>query len=387
MLGLCLTLTWTSSAPRGILARVKAMIRRGIVTILASLVASVGCGSSRTPTASDLSAGDKHVCAVLSDSSIRCWGNNAAGQLGDDSTMDSTIPVAVLQLPPARIVAAGTDHNCAILTDGSVQCWGGNGKGQLGDASLSNRAIAGEFVGLAGRAIGITSGDQFTCAIIDDGSVQCWGSNDCGQLGLGSNSVSESGPVTVIGLPGNALQISAGNQHVCALLAGGQIQCWGCNEVGQTGAGFFSSASFTPVAVSLGGQAAAVAAGGDHTCALLEDGSVNCWGSGAQGQLGTGDTTDQSTPQPASLLVGTATDVAAGSHDTCAIIEKSLQCWGGNSDGQLGEDASAESTAPININGQTDVAEVTVGSTRICVRHGNSDVDCWGEAPAGHITF
>ena len=214
----------------------------------------MGCGSSRTPSVRSLSAGDKHVCAILSDSSTRCWGNNSFGQLGDDSLQDSTTPVTVLQLPPARAVAAGTDHNCAILTDGSVQCWGGDGMGQLGDGSLSNRPIAGQFVGLAGPAIAIASGNQFSCAVIDDGSVQCWGSNDCGQLGLGSNSVSVSGPVSVLGLAGTALQISAGNQHACALLSGGSVQCWGCNQYGQTGAGSLSSASFTPVIMPMSGS-------------------------------------------------------------------------------------------------------------------------------------
>ncbi len=367
---------------------VKAMIRPEIVTTLWTLAAAIGCGSSRTPTVLSLSAGDKHVCAILSDSSTRCWGSNAFGQLGDDGFKDSSTPATVLQLPPARVVAAGLDHNCAILTDGSVQCWGGNGKGQLGDASLSNRSIAGKFVGLAGRAIAIASGNQFSCAAIENGSVQCWGSNDCGQLGLGSNSVSESGPVSVMGLEGNAVQISAGNRHACALLGGGKLQCWGCNEYGQTGAGVLSSASFMPVTVPVNGQVTGVAAGGDHTCALLDDGSVDCWGSGAQGALGTGQNTDQPSPQRVTGLSGRATDLAAGSVDSCTVNENaSLQCWGSNSDGQLGDDASAGSAIPVDVAGRADVAEVTVGATRVCVRHADSTVDCWGEAPVGRISF
>ena len=345
---------------------------------------TIGCGNQRAPTAINLSAGAQHVCATLSDSSIRCWGSNSSGQLGDDSIVDSASPAIVLQLPSAQTVSAGYDHNCAILMDGSVQCWGGNGKGQLGDGTTNNRSVAGQFVGLSGPAAVVATGNQFSCALIDDGSVQCWGNNDCGQLGIGSSGSIETGPVAVIGLAGPAAQVATGNQHTCALLQDGQLQCWGCNELGQTGTG--AGVTSSPGDVPLDRQALEVAVGGDHSCALLQGATVVCWGSGSQGELGTGNFSDQS--QPSAALVDNVRDVEAGAGDSCAVIEDgTLQCWGSNASLQLGNDAASSRATPTPMYGQSDVAEVAVGGSRICVLSSDGSINCLGEAPAGRITF
>ena len=358
-----------------------------IVLLLASATAVIGCSSSKRPVATNVAVGDKHVCATLTDSSIRCLGSSASGQLGNDTTSDSQIPVTVLQLPPAQSVSAGTDHNCALLSDGSVQCWGGNGSGQLGNGTVIDRHLAGQFVGLSRHAIAVTAGRQFSCAVVDDGTAQCWGSNDCGQLGDGTGSAFMSQPDTVLGLTAPALTISAGGQHSCALLEGGLVQCWGCNEYGQLGNGSFTN-SVSPTTVNLPRDAVAITAGGNHTCALLDDGSVKCWGAGADGALGIGKTSDTPSPSAVTTLAGRATDVAAGASNSCAIIEGgAVQCWGSNIDGQLGEDATANSASPVTVDGQIQVAEISVGGTRTCVRHIDSSIDCWGEAPQGQIAF
>ncbi len=135
--------------PWGILATVQALIRPPIALLLGTAAALIGCGSSKVPTALNVSAGGQHVCATLSDSSVRCWGSNAFGQLGDNTLNDSAFPVTVLQLQAAQSVAAGADHTCAILSNGSVQCWGDNDHGQLGDGTVIERSVAGQFVGLA----------------------------------------------------------------------------------------------------------------------------------------------------------------------------------------------------------------------------------------------
>jgi alpha-tubulin suppressor-like RCC1 family protein len=146
--------------------------------------------------------------------------------------------------------------------------------------------------------------------------------------------------------------------------------------------------SVAPATVNLPRDAVAITTGGHHTCALLDDGSVDCWGAGSDGALGIGNTSDTPAPSTVTALAGRATDIAAGASNSCAIIEGgAVQCWGSNIEGQLGEDATANSASPVTVNGQIQVAEISVGATRTCVRHNDNSVDCWGEAPHGRITF
>jgi alpha-tubulin suppressor-like RCC1 family protein len=149
--------------------------------------------------------------------------------------------------------------------------------------------------GLGGRATALGAGDRHTCALLADGRVQCWGYNRAGQLGDGTTT-QRSTPTTVTGLGGRATALAAGWSHTCALLADGRVQCWGNNSLGQLGDGTTTQRSTPTTVTGLGGMATALAAGGEHTCALLEGGRVQCWGYNSAGQLGDGTTTSRSTP-------------------------------------------------------------------------------------------
>ncbi|MFZ4580452.1 MAG: RCC1 domain-containing protein [Myxococcota bacterium] len=173
----------------------------------------------------------------MASGAVRCWGWNASGQLGDGSTASRAVPGPVVGLlPGAMALTAGTSHACALLADGSVRCWGANSGGQLGDGTKTNSAVPIVVNGLSTGATAITAGGSHTCALLAGGGIECWGSNGSGQLGAGSTMAAAS-PIAVSTLGGKAVSVSAGDLHTCALLAGSIIKCWGRNVYGQLGDG------------------------------------------------------------------------------------------------------------------------------------------------------
>ncbi len=252
-----------------------------------------------------------HACALLDDSTVRCWGNNRYGQLGlghtttvGDDELPSTVPSVVLSSGAKRIYA-GKYHNCAILDDDSVTCWGWNDKGQLG---LGNRVSIGddELPTTAGiipdfKAKALALGKLHSCALLDDGNVKCWGWNGKGQLGYGSkDDLGDNEPVVSIPnveLGGIAVGLSAGDNHTCALLDTGKVRCWGENNFGQLGYSHTRDIGDdeTPATagdVYIGEPALALFSGSYHNCVLLSDERIRCWGLNKFGQLGYGNTND-----------------------------------------------------------------------------------------------
>src|SRR5438046_7002216 len=210
-------------------------------------------------------------------------------------------------------VAAGGSHTCMRLPDGTVQCWGRNYSGQLGngDGNLTNSSVPVTARGLT-TATSVVTGDAHTCALLGDGTVQCWGVGDSGQRGDGTFNNISTVPVAVVGMGGaghltNAVPVAARGYHSCALLGDGTVWCWGRNQDGQLGNGIplpappgtqcpSSWCSSTPVRTSAVTCAVAVIAGGYHTCAvLIPDRTGQCWGRDDDGQLGEGTGTSSST--------------------------------------------------------------------------------------------
>ena len=267
-----------------------------------------------------LAAGSYHTCALLQFGKLKCWGNAELGQLGLGSIDhrgdqpgemgDALQPVDLDALVVA--VSAGLYHNCAVLEQGNVKCWGNNGSGQLGLGDTNYRGVFPNEMGenllpldLDGVAVAVTTGHYHSCALLEGGSVKCWGGNFCGQLGLGDNEdrgdeLNEMGPaLPVVDLDGSAVAVSAGATHTCALLDDGRVKCWGCNDSGRLGLGDVlhrgdgpGEMGATLPAVDLGPNrtARALVAGGGHSCALLDNGLAKCWGGNNLGQLGLGDT-------------------------------------------------------------------------------------------------
>ncbi len=228
-----------------------------------------------------IAVGDLHTCALI-NGGVQCWGYNVYGQLGNNSTTDSPIPVPVSGLTSGvQAVTAGGSHSCALV-NGGVQCWGFNTFGQLGNNSGTNSHVPAPVSGLTSGVQDITAGGSHSCALVN-GGVQCWGSNTHGQLGNNSGTDSHV-PVPVSGLASGVQAIAGGTFYTCALVNGG-VQCWGCNNQGELGNG---STTESPVPVPVSGLtsgAKAIAAGDEHTCAL-KDGGVQCWGWNTDGQLG-----------------------------------------------------------------------------------------------------
>ncbi len=281
-----------------------------------------------------LTAGLVSTCALVYDGTVQCWGNNAAGQLGDGTTTQRTTPVTVSNLLGATGVAAGDTHACAIVAAGAVECWGSNTNGQLGNGTTTGSSTAVVVPGLS-NVVQLVAGGWSTCALIADGTVSCWGkeffspAHDDG-VDYGPN------PTWVLGLS-NVRAIGAGENNICAILADSTIACWGSNAYGQLGDGTTIPQGVPEIVPNLS-DVAAVAIGSEHICTLMSDSTVKCWGDGIEGQLGTGVLGGTATMIPTSVVgLSGVTAIAAGFEYTCALlIGGGATCWGSNYDGQLG---------------------------------------------------
>jgi alpha-tubulin suppressor-like RCC1 family protein len=278
-------------------------------------------------TAAAIAVGDEHTCALLSDGSVKCWGHNDYGTLGlgdtswrghSPETMGDNLPAVDLGAgETASAIAAGSRHTCALLSSGGVKCWGFNNFGQLGLGDTISRGDgAGEMgddlpvVDLGEPAVALSLGTYHSCALLIGGGVKCWGNNDFGQLGLGdtasrgddANEMGNSLPAVDVSTGWNAVSIAAGSRHTCALLIDGSVKCWGNNDFGQLGLGDTDSRGddvyemgdyLSPVFLGAGRSSTGITTKGEHSCTLLTDGSVRCWGYNHFGQLGLGDSTQR----------------------------------------------------------------------------------------------
>lgn len=335
--------------------------------------------SAATPFAA-LVAGDEHSCGLTTGGGVLCWGANGDGQAGNGSPFAYRPPVAVVGLPSGVLMlAANGSHSCALQNTGGVVCWGNNSTGQLGDGGVSERRVPVAVTGLAEVVKAITTGGGHSCALLQSGSVQCWGRNGNGQLGNGAN-VNQSTPVAVTGLAGAVTALTAGANHTCALLQSGAVQCWGDNTNGQVGDQTTISRNLPTAVSGLAGPAKSIAAGLDHTCAILNDGRVQCWGDNARGQLGDGTREDKNSPVLVNNLRDVIATVAAGRYHTCALaIDGDLYCWGSNNRGQLGTGAVDSSRAPLRVVGVPgDAIALTAGLDHACALFKNNLAYCWG---------
>ena len=339
-----------------------------------------------------ISAGDRYTCALIAAGTARCWGLNEFGRLGDGSEVDQPTAVIVSGLANAvaihtggigSIFLGGTGAaTCALLADGSARCWGSNVSGQLGNGTPGNFSTTPVPVAGGGGSItarNIAAGRNHTCAVRANGSAACWGSDASGQLGDGATGVNRLKPVAVSGLT-NVVAVAGGDAHTCALLADGTARCWGLNATGQLGDGS-TTLRPTPVAVSgitnAIGIAAGGALGGSHTCALLADSTVRCWGANNSGQLGDGTTNPSSIPVFVKNLFN-AVAIAAGEFHTCALLANgTVRCWGANGSSQLGD-------ATLS-NSNTSAAALASGSNHNCLLRADGTARCWGANLLGQL--
>lgn len=389
------------------------------------------------PNTASLTAGSEHTCARSTDGRVRCWGNANQGRLGNGSTSGIDGPSGVSGLSGVRDVAAGLSHTC-VATNSGVQCWGRNDYGTLGTGVPGPAGDGLPRVDRLTDAVELASGEDFTCARRDDGSVWCWGRNDKGQTGQGQSGVKRvAGPV--VGLA-NAVSVSTGQAHACATLRDGSVRCWGqgdqkqrgdsragiqnrpstvssirdaltvdagdkhtcivrrsgevaCfgdNNSRQTGASTGTVAS-TPVSVSGLRDAVEVSVGGQHSCARRRSGSVMCWGSNRSGQLGNNAGGAMlSTPQPTPQVVGRLSDaaqVASGEDFSCARRRTGQAvCWGSSQKGQLGAGISGIWSLRVPVRDLTGAVDLATGSHHACAALSSGAIRCWGDNSAGQIS-
>lgn len=326
-----------------------------------------------------IAAGALHTCAAVGPSEpaqLRCWGDDGNGRLGRGTISAAPVPLPgpvggfVGALPA---IGAGRAHSCRARALGSVDCWGSNESGAIGISTIgdfpSPRAVFG-----VDAVRGLALGTQFGCAIQEDLPVRCWGRNDQGQLG-GSPSSFSVMPVDSA-VPADPDRLVAGDAHHCALAAG-EVTCLGADADGQLGA--------AGPAVT---DAIDVAAGAAHSCLVRAGGEVLCWGAGDRGQLGLGGT-DGATTRTVVPGVPAASRVFAGARHTCALTSAGeVWCWGANDDGQAAPGVGGDVLSPRRIDGLDGATELALGDRHGCARIGDApsgDLRCWGANDRGQL--
>ena len=357
------------------------MVLLVLAVLLGSLMLGAGTASAakRTPSATRaITAGYAHSCALSFGGTVKCWGYNHYGQLGNGSTADSALPVQVSGVSGAIAVTTGYYNSCALVSGGTVKCWGYNRYGQLGDGSTESSSVPVSVSGLSG-ATSMSTGFYHSCARVIGGAVKCWGFNRFGQLGNGSTD-SSSVPVSVSGLSGVSV-VSTGYYNSCALSAGA-VRCWGDNAFGQLGNG---TTTDSPVPVSVSGLSgvSAISTGYYHSCAVSA-GAVKCWGANGYGRLGNGSTTDSPVPVAVSGLSGVAS-ISTGYYHSCALSSGAVKCWGANGYGQLGDGSTDSSSVPVSVPGLSTVASISTGYFHSCALSTGGGVKCWGVNGSGRL--
>lgn len=291
-----------------------------------------------------LAAGFFHVCGVTPGGGAFCWGGNKYGHLGDGTTVDRLTPVPVSGQPTFQSLTAGYAHSCGLTEAGAAYCWGYNVNGQLGDGTTSDRptptAVAGGLV-----FQNVAANGWHTCAVTVDGDAYCWGLNADGQLGDGTILTNRAMPVAVAGRF-KFQSLTAGHHYTCGLSPEGAARCWGNNTSGQLGDGT-QAERLTPAAVNGGLKFQSLSAGGAHTCGVTTEGAAYCWGSALYSQLGS-LFAGTASPEPTLVLGGLIfQSITAGYSHSCGVTTNAVAyCWGFNGKGGLGDGTTAERFTP-----------------------------------------
>lgn len=277
-------------------------------------------------------------------------------------------------------IAAGGGHTCALVQVGGINCWGSNAVGQLGNGTTDGAWQAIDVTGMTSGVQAVATGENFTCALLNGGGVRCWGANDRGQLGDGTTTNRVS-PVAAphLSLP-PARALATGSMHACAMTSAGGVKCWGKNLYGQLGDGTRTD-RLTSVGVSGLANIRSIVAGSDHTCVLTTADAVLCWGRNNYGQLGDGTKVDRTAPVAVTAMTSGVQAIAAGGAHTCALLRTGgVQCWGNNLSGQLGDGTRVGQLAPVQVvRLKSGVQSIVAGFGHTCALTTAGGVQCWGD--------
>ncbi len=327
-------------------------------------------GTTPTTTFGRLGLGETHSCAVMSDATVKCWGNNDYQQLGVTDAPLHLQPVAVPGATNATNVSASQGNACVRTTDGAVSCWGAAYQGLLGRTPVDNTDPTPTAVPNVANASHVALKVLGACARIADGRVQCWGSNMASEIGIGTTEANGHPSATFVPGITNAIDVSIGDGTACAHLRDGTVWCWG-TATGQFGP--------TPAAFPGLSNVKQIASGRSHLCALLDDSTVSCLGSNAYGQLGAAPDGAIHGVAPVGGLRGVVF-IASGAETTCAIMsDRTVKCWGADWMG-------AGHGTPTAVPGLTEIEDIGLGfGTHACARKTDGTVLCWGNNDHGQL--
>jgi len=349
---------------------------------------AAGSAAVRPKIATGVSAGVDMGCATVDDGSVWCWGANDTGQLGDGTTTNSDVPVRVVGIDSALAVTAGGTWNaggkgaarlafaCAVLTDGKVQCWG-NLRDLLQDEALQSSPVP-VTVGMLGRMVAVTGGNGHACALTGDGFVECWGDNRWGELGLSSTSCfgptcsPEPLPGAVVAVNGATAVSAKGAAFSCAVLLDGSVQCWGDFPGRSVLTGGKVPNTAPPVTIpGVSTTPRGLEVGYTHACAIAPDQTaVQCWGSNYNGALGDGTEDDVTGPVTVRGLGAPVVNMSVGGFNTCAVLgDGTVHCWG--------DYHWAGSLSPVTVPGIDDAVDVSGGYSQTCALRKNGSLSCW----------
>jgi alpha-tubulin suppressor-like RCC1 family protein len=354
--------------------------------ITATVAISVALPPTKPFTSlAQLATGFAHTCALTADGTAWCWGSNALGQLGTDSTTATAFPVHVSGGLSFAAISAGYAHTCGLTAGGAAWCWGDISSAQLGATITSATSSAPVAVSGGLHFTSISAGFGHTCGLAAGGSAWCWGANQSGQLGSGTIGGSSAAPVQVSGELHFA-SISAGGTYTCGVTTDGTGYCWGSGAYGVLGNGGTMD-SGVPVAVAGGLKFASISAGAYHTCGLTTNGTAWCWGDGTNGQLGTGFT-QQDSDTPVAVIGGhNFTAIVAANLNTCALTASGAAwCWGDGTFGALGTGSSSASPVPVQVTGGQAFAALSAdGAFHTCGLTPAGTGYCWGYDGSGEL--
>jgi alpha-tubulin suppressor-like RCC1 family protein len=364
-----------------------------------------------------ISAGREHTCVLFEGGGVRCWGKGAGGRLGTGSVAgigDNETPAAIPDVVlggRAVQITAGHTHTCALLDTGTVRCWGDNAEGQLGyghtrDIGDDEAPASAGDVTLDEPVTQVVAGSEFTCALLASGRVRCWGDRPEGQTGhgldgrnIGDDEVPTAFPALELG--GRVTQLASEHGNPCALLEGGKVRCWG-PVTGSTADRYTPAAEHPLVRLGVPAVRLATGAGAGHTCAITAAGRMRCWGDGNYGQVGYAFEVDDVgvmpgwAPTPARLgdvpLAGKVrvVGVAPGGDHTCVLLDTgNVRCWGEGRFGVLGpgspEHVLARDAVEIDVDGR--VVEIAAGQLHTCAVLDTGAVRCWGYSADGQLGY
>lgn len=339
-------------------------------------------------TYSMLAAGDLHTCGITDAGDVNCWGYNGWGQLGLGDRTNRNVPTLVnLGGRKAMSITAGLGHTCVGTTSDEVWCWGANWSGQLGDGTTTQRLSPTLSVSASGGLPWrLSAHDSHTCAQYMSRNTWCWGNNSSGQLGLGDTS-DRLTATHVASLSGLGAGVAAGYDHTCVLTTAGAVMCMGRNVDGEVGDGTTTLRNVPTQVAGLTSGVIALAAGGSHTCALLDGGIVKCWGRNSSGQIGnktTGLSYSLDRPLPVDIHASGATVLGGGDFHTCDVHAGVAKCWGRNDSGQIGDNSTTNRYAPANVYGSPSPTALAGGMNHMCALFPHT-ITCWGDNAFGQL--